>query len=185
LDSVVLYEPRRTGLISLALYGALAGAFGVLGAALTDDAWRVLCWVFAAFFASCALLGIKTLVNRDRLVLNHRGLTIVATGTRLEYEWSHIQGFYTFERNSVIGRGPRTVVGIDFVEGQGGIFSMPSMRWANRLTERRGSSTRVVKGHAGSLPSTYGLHPDDLVNLLEGWRRAARSPSPHPPAVAQ
>jgi hypothetical protein len=116
----------------------------------------------------------KTVITRDRLVLTRQGLSIFATTARLEYVWSQIQGFYTFERKSVIGRRPRTFVGIDFVEGEGGIFSTRSVRWANQLTERRGSSTRVVKGHAGSLPSTYGLNADELVNLLEGWRRANR-----------
>ena len=173
-DRLVFYEPRRTGLVSLGLYGALAGASGVLGAGLTDEALKVLRWIFAAFFASCALLAAKTVINRDRLVLTHHGLTVTAVATRLEYTWSQIQGFYTFERKSIVGLRPRTLVGIDFVEGEGGIFSTPSMRWANQLTERRGSSTRVVRGHAGSLPSTYGLNVDELVNLLEGWRRANR-----------
>jgi hypothetical protein len=172
-DQVVLCEPRRTVLVSLGLYGALAGATGVIGAGLTEEAARVLSWVFAAFFAACALLAMKTVINRDRVVLTRQGLSIFATTARLEYDWSQIQGFYTFERKSVVGR-PRTLVGIDFVEGEGGIFSTPAVRWANQLTERRGSSTRVVKGNAGSLPSTYGLNADELVNLLEGWRRANR-----------
>jgi hypothetical protein len=173
-DWVVLYEPRRTGLVSLGLYGALALACGVFGAGLTDEAWRVLCLAFAAFFTTCALLAMKTVINRDCLVLTQNGLTISVATARLEYQWSQIQGFYTFERRSFIGRRPRTLVGIDFVEGEAGIFSAPSVRWANRLTERRGTSTRVVKGHSGSLPSTYGLKADELVNLLEGWRRANR-----------
>jgi hypothetical protein len=173
-DTVVFYEPRSTGLISLAVFVALAGALGVLGARLTDEAVRVLSWGLAVFLASCALLTMKTVINRDRLVLTRHGLSIVLATTRLDYEWSQINGFYTFERNSIIGLPARTKIGIDFVEGEEGIFSSPSIGWANRLTERRGSSTRVVKGHPGSLPSTYGLKPDELVNLLEGWRRANR-----------
>jgi hypothetical protein len=172
--TVVLYEPRRTGLVSLGLYGALAGASAGFGAGLTDEATRALSWVFAAFFAACALLALKTVINRDRLVLSEHGLSISTAGGTLEYEWSRIQGFYTFERNSVVGLRPRVVVGIDFLKGEGGIFSTPSMRWANQLTERRGTSTRAVKGHAGALPSSYGLNPGELVNLLEGWRRARR-----------
>ena len=173
-DRVVLYEPRRTGLVSLGLYGALAGACGVLGAGLTDEATRVPSWIFAAFFAACALLALKTVIHRDRLVLTQHGLSITTAAGRLECEWSQIHGFYTFERKSVVGLRARVLVGIDFLEGEGGIFSTPSMRWANQVTERRGSSTRVVKGHAGSLPASYGLNPDELVNLLEGWRRANR-----------
>jgi hypothetical protein len=172
-DRIVLYEPRRNGLISLGLYGALAGGFGVLGAGLTDEATRVLSWVFAAFFAACALLAMKTVMNRDGLVLTSHGLTISVAAMRLEYKWSQIQGFYTFERKLVVGR-PRTLVGIDFVEGEAGIFSTASVRWVNEVTQRSGTGTRVVKGHAGSLPSTYGLNPEELVNLLEGWRRANR-----------
>lgn len=173
-DTAVLYEPRRTGLVSLGIFAALAGALGVLGAGLPGEATRVLSWGLAVFFAWCALLALKTVINRDRLILTRHGLSILLATARLEYEWSQMHGFYTFERKSVIGLPPRTHVGIDFVEGEGGMFSTPSARWANQLTERRGSSTRVVKGHPGSLPSTYGLNPDELVNLLEGWRRANR-----------
>jgi hypothetical protein len=172
-DRVVLYEPRRTGLVSLAFYGALAVALGVLGAVLTNEATRVLSWVFAAFFAMCALLAVKTIINRDHLVLTRDGLTISTAGGQVDYAWSQIHGFYSFERKSVVRLPARVHVGIDFVEGRGGFFSEPLMRFAYRLTERPGTNTRVVKGHPGSLPSTYGLKPDELVNLLEGWRRRA------------
>ena len=172
----MLYEPRGTSLVSLGLFGALACALGVLGAGLRDDAWRALSWGLAVFFASCALLAVKTVINRDRLILTRDGLTILLATTRLEYGWPQIHGFYMFDRKSVIGLPARTKVGIDFVEGEGGVFSTPSVRWANQLTERRGSSTRVVKGHPGSLPSTYGMNADELINLLEGWRRASTYP---------
>lgn len=174
-DPTVLYEPRRTGLISLALFAGIAAISAVLGT--NDEALRVPSWVFAGFFGVCALAALKTIIDRDRLVLTREGLRIFATGLRLEFAWSQIQGFYTFQPKTILTR-PRTLVGIDFVEGEGGIFSTPSMRWANRVTRRDGTSTRVVKGHAGSLPSTYGLNADELVNLLEGWRRANRGTPP-------
>lgn len=170
-DRVVLYEPRRTSLIWFGLYGGLAVACGVLGAGLTD-AIRVLCWVFAAFLAAFALLTLAAVIKRHRLVLTRTGLSISAPALRLEYEWSQIQGFYTFERKWAWGR-PGVQVGIDFREGEAGIFSKPEMQWS-RVTQRTGSSSRIVKGPAGFLPSTYGLRADELVNLLEGWRRANR-----------
>jgi hypothetical protein len=129
-DRVVLYEPRRTGLVSLGLYGALAGASAILGVGLPDAATRVLSLVFAAFFAACALLALKTVIHRDRLVLTPHGLSISTAGGTLEYEWSQIQGFFTFERKSVVGMRPRVVVGIDFVEGESGIS--PRRRCAGR-----------------------------------------------------
>lgn len=173
-DTVVLYEPRQTGLVSLGIFGVLAGALGVLGAGRADEVTRVLSWGLAVFFALFFLLAMKTVINRDRLILTRHGLSIRLATTRQEFKWSQIHGFYTFQRRSVIGLPARTHVGIDFVDGEGGVFSMPSLRWANQLTERGESRTRVVKGDAGSLPSTYGLNPDELVNLLEGWRRANR-----------
>jgi hypothetical protein len=114
-------------------------------------------------------------VKRHRLALTRNGLSISAAGMQLgDYEWSQIQGFYTFERKWLWALGrPRVQVGIDFRKGEAGILSRPEVQW-HQVTQRTGSSTRVVKGQAGFLPSTYGLSADELVNLLEGWRRAKR-----------
>ena len=99
-----------------------------------------------------------------------RGFAITTAGQRLEYRWAQVRAFYTFERSMMGFR--RRLVGIDFVPGGAGPFDTAAARWTDRVTTLAGSSTRAVRAPVGALPSTYGQQADELVNLLERWRRA-------------
>ena len=167
-DTLVLYEPRRTQFLAVALYGGLAAAGGFL--VTMGGAAGVLGWVLVVFFGGCVLLSLGGLVKRDSLSLTERGFAMTMAAQRIEYRWDQVRGFYTFERSTLGIR--RTVIGVDFAPGAAGVFATDAVRWSDRMTTVQGTSSRVVKGDAGSLQWAYGMEPDDLVNLLERWRRS-------------
>jgi hypothetical protein len=164
---VTLYAPRYLAVLNAGLYAALAIAGGV---AATVGGIGLFGWALAAFFAACTALGVKAIFRRDSLSLTSEGFAVSIAGTRQDYRWSQVHGFYRLDRKPWLG-APRSVIGVDFVEGEAGVFDQRFVGFAERVTTQPGTSSRVVRGRAGSLPSTYGLQADDLVNLLEGWRR--------------
>lgn len=172
--TLVLYEQRRTAILAVALFGGLAAAGGFL--VTIGGAPGVLGWVFVIFFGACVLLSLRGFVKRDSLTLTERGFAMTMAAQLIEYRWDQVRGFYTFERSTLGIR--RTVIGVDFAPGEAGLFARDAVRWSDRVTTVQGTYTRVVKGDAGSLQWAYGMEPDDLVSLLERWRRANTAKTP-------
>lgn len=166
--TLVLYEPRRAAFVAVALFGGLAGVGGFL--VTIGGAPAVLGWVLVVFFGACALLSLRGFVRRDSITLTERGFAMAMAAQRVEYRWDQVRGFYTSDHSTLGIR--RTVIGVDFVPGEAGVFASSAVRWTDRVTTVPGTYTRVVKGDAGTLQWAYGMDPDDLVNLLERWRRA-------------
>jgi hypothetical protein len=167
-STLVLYESLRATFVSVGLFGGLA----VVGAFLVNvgGAAAVLGWILAVFFGACVALALVGFAKRDSLTLTEDRFRITMASQQVEYRWDDVRGFYTLDRSTLGIR--RTVIGVDFVPGKGGPLVNRGTRWADRLTAVAGTSSRVPSGDRGSLQWTYGLAPDDLVNVLERWRRA-------------
>jgi len=166
--TLVLYESLRATFVAIGLYGGLAAVGGFL--VTLGGAGAVLGWVLAVFFGACVVLGLVGFVKRDSLTLTERGFKMTMASQQVEYRWEDVRGFYTFDRSTLGIR--RTVIGVDFVPGKGGPLVNRATRWADRLTAVPGTSSRLASRDSGSLQWTYGMEPDDLVNVLERWRRA-------------
>jgi hypothetical protein len=112
-------------------------------------------WPASVFFGLCALVAIGILVRPSRLVLERDGFVATTLGRTFHYRWSDIARFGV----TTLPVGNQKMVGLVFSAG---------------YPRSKGTGlSQALSGFDGALPDTYGRKAEDLVVVLEAWRRRA------------
>lgn len=160
----------------IALLVASMGASAVATVSTNQSVILTLWFIAASFGALAVIVPIVMIRRPQRMTLSPEGFRFSAGITDVAFRWSQVRRFFVFETKPGIGPH-RTVVGIEFVPGQGGIFETPMPAMAARR------ATGVE--HSGLLQSTFGKTPDALVALLEQWRQRAAGETVIDPLAAR
>jgi hypothetical protein len=115
-------------------------------------------WFALALCVLNVMLSIVPLATRGSLTLTREGFTTQAGGRSFTYAWQDIQEFGVW------------TVGLWHVGMRWVGFRFNAAHPSSALWTRLG---RVLSPWDGALPDTYGLQPQELVALLEHWRRGA------------
>lgn len=166
----VLVEPRSRSVRMLSL--ALVLVAGALLTVVTHglDAG----WIGLAFFVPCTGIFTFNLVKPPRLILTGQGFRFFNLWRRSPlFEWGLAHGFR-----------PRTVTYWTTIIAF--TYDGDAPRWRGLLA----AANRAMTKRNAALPSTYGMRPQDLADLLERWRRtyagdAAPEPGPNSLATAR
>jgi hypothetical protein len=129
-------------------------------------------WLVLGFFGLCAVLALLVpLATRNHLRLDPDGFTVTTPVLTRSYRWAEVDRFFA------VGDGGSGAVAFDL---------------AAASPRRRGGSQRLTRrlfGYDDALPQTYGMPPERLAALLNGWEAratgAARAPDPDRVVVDQ
>ena len=152
-DELTLTEPRRRQYRLL----AIDGVFVVIGIAMlaTGELWGLAAVIFFGLGALVACAGIA---RPARLTIGSHGFRFTNLGRPSPtFAWSKTSHFHPWS----------PAVGVTFVAFE---YDGPKPVYRGRLARLN----RSLAGGNCSLPSTYGLKPTELCELLER-RRAAHS----------
>ena len=138
---------KTSGLLVGCLIFVLGGAWIVPNDHMTG-------WLSIIFFGLCALVfAVQLLPNSSYLRLTSEGFTICSLFRAHSFKWSDVRSFS-------VGRvGLNKMVMFDFSE---------HYQDSSRLRKINVGIAR----HEGGLPDSYGMPHEDLVNLLNQYRRA-------------
>lgn len=146
---VLELKPARLKTLALVLGSALLATLG----------WHffagvpALRWIFAVFFGSGVLIfGVNLAPGSSYLRLSPEGLTYCSLYKPRHYSWHEI------ERFGVMVVGMNRMVGFSFSSSYRGL-------------ERTRKAVAAVSGYEVGLPDTYGRKPDDLIKLLNEWKK--------------
>lgn len=150
---ITLNPSPRKWLLVLAISVALgAGGVIMLHDPANSPAWQA--WCVIGFFGLCALVSALQLVpGVSRLQLDAQGFEMRALFRRHRTLWKDVVGF------GVLGHSPARGVWV-------GWNYRPGCGPASRLRKFNFDNF----GFEAQLPDTYGMEPDELVELLESIR---------------
>lgn len=154
---ITLY-PARGKWISLTLGAVVFTTIGALGSFARIDAFQHAIMILGTiFFGTCMLAGIITLLpGASSLQLNQDGFAIAKFYWTRRLRWAEVSDFaiWTYRANKVITFNTCT----------------PSSSKAGALLMKINS---FLAGRNDYLPDTYGLSANDLLALVNAWRKRA------------
>lgn len=137
-----------------------------IGLALTAGGFRLLsdggaiAWFAFVFFGLCSLVAVVQLFARgNHLRLDQKGFTVATLFVTRSYQWSEVDRFF------VGYSGAADCVAFDLSPASG-------RRSLNQWLTRR------FLGYDDALPQTYGLAPERLVDVMNGWKTRATGEAP-------
>ena len=109
-------------------------------------------WLVVVFFGLCSLVTLLQLLARGNcLRLDQDGFTVATLFVTRSYRWSEVDRFF-------VGHSG----GADWV-----VFDLAPSRGRRSLNQRL---TKRLLGHEAALPQAYGMTPEHLADLMNGWR---------------
>jgi hypothetical protein len=152
MEPITLRPSKTKGL--LLLCGSLIFVAGGVGMIKSGEMFG---WASVIFFGLCALVfSIKMLPNASYLKLHHEGFTQVTMFRSSTFRWQDVSEF------SVDRIGGNKTVMLDFV-----------LSW--HTSSKLKKVARLMSGHDGALPDTYGLRAEELVALLKEWKNKSQN----------
>ena len=156
--TTVLFSSRRKWLRALAISVVFNG-FGTT-LVMSGDATG---WIGIIFFGPISMLALVQVVHPSELSIDAVGMTSVVLWRRDRYDFHECSEFRTWRTPSV--RNMWIVV-----------FDYDAPRFQRRLARMN----KRLSGANASLPDTYGLKAEALVELLNGRRDHVVLPAPNP-----
>lgn len=139
------------GVLAIGLVLGAGGGLMVRTSATDPRTSAAMGWFGVAFFGLVALVAlVQLLPGASGLTLDADGFETTTLFRRHRHRWAETGAFGTW--NS----GHATLVAFEAAAAPAG---------------RLGAVNRALAGGNASLPDTYGLRADDLVLLMEAWRR--------------
>lgn len=112
-------------------------------------------WIGLVFFLPCTGVFMFNLVKPPRLILTREGFRFINLWRKSAlFEWHRARDFHPFS----VAWGT-TLIAFTY-DGD-------AARWHGLLAR----ANRALSDGNAALPTTYGMKPHDLANLLERWRR--------------
>ena len=158
----LLLRPSKRKWICLAILGVVATAVGVW--MIRDGSF--LGWVAVVFFGPTTVVTVGNLIPGSGFMrLTSEGVFIRTLWWPFIYRWQHVENFrvkrFPWDYSSPHKLFPR--VAFDIAD------------WTAVSLAARWRS--FVAGGHGVIPDTYGLHAQDLADLLNQWKAANAKPS--------
>jgi len=151
MEELILY-PKRAKWI-LMILGSLA--FVAIGVFIMDGDDGFMRWLVVGFFGLAAVVGIVNLLpTASFLKLDQTGFTFSSLFRKHSVAWKDVLGF--------------------------GIMSVARNKMVTFETGKSGGMAhlnRTIGGADSALPDTYGMKPDELIELMERYRMAAAANS--------
>ena len=160
-ERLVLVASRLKLLLVLAvLLAALAVGLWVIG--MTDDGWTAAwSWIGVLALGLGAIAALIQAFRPSRLVLTPEGFAIEGMIPVGLVAWSDVEAFVVFS-------SPPDA------DGHGEVPPQPAWRLKPDSEHRDGMTSRLVRlvgDIDGSLPTYLGRSPEEMVALMEDWRR--------------
>lgn len=123
-------------------------------------------WFVMVFFGlSIMVFPLHLLARGNHLRLDQDGFTVAMVPVSRCYRWSEVDRFFVSDSS-----GPALVV-----------FDLPPACGRRSLNQRL---TKRFLGYDDALPQTYGMAPDRLAELMNGWKTRATGVAPSTPVAA-
>lgn len=149
-ENLTLY-PRFTKLILLLLTCVVFATLGVW--MINDNDLRG--WLVVGFFGPCSLIVLCQFIpGANYLRLTRDGISYSTFFRKRSHKWDEIFEFGAYEPSSTGSK----YVGFNFKQ-------------RSKSGENLNSFSKTLSGWESGIPDTYGMSAEELVEILESWRK--------------